>query len=70
MSKASYRASKTAFLKGIFLYATAAIFNFINLKNHKYNVKFDNQKLNKEFLILAAAVSQFMEAGMFIAPDA
>ena len=70
LSEAASRASKIPFLKGIFLYATAAIFSFINLKNHNFNVKFDNQTFSKELLILAAAVSQFTGGGMFIAPDA
>ena len=48
----------------------ATIFSFINLKNHNFNVKFDNQTFSKELLILAAAVSQFTGGGMFIAPDA
>tara|TARA_A100001011_G_C13905735_1_gene672944 strand:- start:234 stop:548 length:315 start_codon:yes stop_codon:yes gene_type:complete len=43
LSEAASRASKIPFLKGIYLYATAAIFSFINLRNHNFNVKFDNQ---------------------------
>ena len=70
LSEAAYRASRIPILKGVLLYAFATIFSFINLKNHKYKLIFDDQKLNEELLIVAAAASQYTGGGMYIAPEA
>ena len=71
LSEAAYRASKTPFFQGIFLYLIAALTSFINLKAHSYVVNFDKMKnLNEKLTILVAASTPFAGGGMHIAPDA
>ena len=70
MSEAAYRAEKIPILKGTLLYSVASILSFILLKNHKYRVEFDENKIEEELFILAGAASQYTGGGMYIAPEA
>ena len=69
LSEAAFRASKIPILRGISLYTIATLVSFINLKNHKYKISYNNNVVNEELVILASAASQYT-GGMLIAPDA
>ena len=70
LSEAAFRASKIPILRGMPLYTIATLISFINLKNHKYNILYNNNVVNEELLILATAASKYTGGGMLIAPDA
>ena len=59
LSEAAFRASKIPILRGMPLYTIATLLSFINLKNHKYKISYNNNVVNKELLIL---VSQLLKA--------
>ena len=48
----------------------STLISFILLKNHNYEISFENKVLNEDFLIIVGAASQFTGGGMKIAPDA
>ena len=70
LSEAAFRASKIPILRGMPLYTIATLISFINLKNHKYKISYNNNVVNEELLILASAASKYTGGGMLIAPDA
>jgi diacylglycerol kinase (ATP) len=70
LSEASFRASRLPFLQGKILYTVAALISLMNLKCHKYTLSLDDQKFEKDLLILVGAASEFTGGGIHIAPDA